>query len=128
MNLKGILSAIWRNRNESVAIGSEVAEQINRIAADGAVEPQEVIDGVHSVVREALHELNAAARVIATVPESAVSVESAIHRAVEAIRAELKTALMDRQLTAGEANDLMHRVGTEVVKAIDTARKAGQAA
>ena len=128
MNLSGVFSAIWRNRNEAFVIGGEAADQLNRIAADGKVEPQEVLDGAHSVIHEGLRELGYADKVIATVPESAVSVEAAIHRAVEAIRAELKTALVDRELTAGEANDLMHRVGTEVVKAIDTARSAGGAA
>ena len=117
MRLRDLARAITDGRNISIA--AEVGSHVRDVMKDGRITPEEVVDAAHGAVDVALDEYGMSSRTVYRQNDEHKAISEAIEGAVERIDHALSQALLDRQITYSELNDLMKEVAMAVLEAMD---------
>ena len=117
MNLKHLARAIFDPRNISIA--ADVGGHVATVLEDGRIDPAEVVDATHAAIETAMEAHDVGNKTVYRYNDEHEAVKNAIEDAVERVDNALSQALLDKQITYSELNDLMKEVASAVLEAMD---------
>ena len=117
MRLRDLARVVVDGRNLSIA--AEVGSHVRDILHDGRITPEEVVDAAHGAVDVVLDEYGMSGRTVYRQNDEHAAVKDAIEDAIERVDNALTQALLDKQITYAELNDLMKEVASAVLEAMD---------